>query len=222
MLMEAAEYNKKGEAPVAAPYELPEEQESCRISLAVPEFKGGVSSLADLDRLDRLALAVLLVLLVAALGLIVLQSGESGQLARNGAAVRQNVAVASPEFVGKLATAVTLVNGGDPLRAGQLLDALITEFPYEGAPHMLKGDLLLRQQLPIAAMLEYRQGVDLNPDYLDKKMTEVFQGKKVKNTLEEARLAIVAGLARTPGDATLKQQREVLYYMLRKVAGSCG
>jgi len=221
MFMESAESQKKGELSNSV-REFPEESESCRISIATPEPVGGVSSLADFDRLDRLALAVLVVLLVAALGLIVFQPGEVGRVKGEKVAGRQNVAVASPEFASKMTTAVNLLNGGDPARTGQLLDELIVSFPYEGGPHMLKGDLLLRQQQAIAAMLEYRQGVDLNPDYLDKKMTEVFQGKKVKSTLEEARLAIAAGLARTPGDATLKQNREVLYYMLRKVAGSCG
>jgi len=221
MLMEPSGFSTKGKGP-ALDQEQRAEAESCRITLAATEPKGGISTLADLDRLDRLALAVLLVLLVSAMGLIVFQPGESGKLAKNSGAVRQNVAVPTPEFTSKMATVVTLLNGGDPARVGQLLDLLIAEFPYEGGPHMLKGDLLLRQQQSVGAMLEYRQGVDLNPDYLDKKMTEVFQGKKVKSTLEEARLAIVAGLARTPGDVTLKQQREVLYYMLRKVAGSCG
>lgn len=221
MLMQSSDFQNRNETPTAAQASR-EEAESCRIALATPETTGGVVALADLDRLDRLALGVLLVLLVAALGLILFQPGEDGQPVRRTVAVGLNVAAANPEFATKMATAANLLNGGDPTRAGQLLDALIVEFPYEGGPHMLKGDLLLRDQQAIGAMLEYRQGVDLNPDYLDKKIPEVFQGKKVKNTLEEARLAIDAGLLRNPGDASLRQQREVLYYMLRKVAGSCG
>ncbi len=221
MLMESSKFQKKGGEPGVG-QDFRDEAESCRIVLAAPEPVGGVSVLADLDRLDRLALALLLVLLLSALGLMVFQPGEVKQPERKVGSGRQNVAVASPEFANQMAAAATLLQGGDPARAGQLLDALIAKYPYEGGPHMLKGDLLLREQQAIGAMLEFRQGVDLNPDYLDKKMTEVFQGKKVKNTLEEARLVIAAGLARTPGDATLRQQREVLYYMLRKVAGSCG
>lgn len=221
MVMEADDLQNKG-AGSGVDQDLPDEVESCRISFAAPEPAGGVSSLAELDRMDRLSLAVVLLLLVAVLGLLVLQPGAAGPSESKLGAVRQKVAVASPELANKLAAAATLLNGGDPVRAGQMLDALIAEYPYEGGPHMLKGDLLLRGQQAVGAMLEFRQGVDLNPDYLDKKMPEVFQGKKVKSNLEEARLAITAGLARTPGDPTLRQQREVLYYMLRKVAGSCG
>lgn len=197
-------------------------EESCRISFTEAKPAGGLSSFGDLDRLDRLALAVLVLLLVTALGLILFQPGQSGPAVKKGGGDRQRVVIISPELDKKMAAATALLNGGDPAKAGALLDALIAEFPYEGGPHMLKGDLFLRKQQPVEALLEYRQGVDLNPDYLDKKMVEVFQGKKVKSTLEEARRAIDSGLARTPGDATLREQRKVLYYMLRKVAGSCG
>jgi hypothetical protein len=199
-----------------------EGEESCRLGFAAVEPEGGISSPGDFDRLDRMALAVLVILIVSALGLVFFQPGAADQVVKKGPGLRQSVVVASPELDKKLATAVALLNGGDPAKASELLDALIVEFPYEGGPHMLKGDLFIRKQQPVEAMLEFRQGVDLNPDYLDKKITALFQGKKVKSTLEEARLAINAGLARNPGDQALRQQREVLYYMLRKVAGSCG
>jgi tetratricopeptide (TPR) repeat protein len=197
-------------------------EESCRLSFTEAKPEEGLPSFGDLDRLDRLALVLLVFLLVSALGLIIFQPGQTGATVKKGGGVRQMVVIINPELDKKLAAATSLLNGGDPLKAGQLLDALISEFPYEGGPHMLKGDLFLRKQQPVEALLEYRQGVDLNPDYLDKKMVEVFQGKKVKSTLEEARRAIDVGLAGVPGDATLLEQRKVLYYMLRKVAGSCG
>ena len=57
---------------------------------------------------------------------------------------------------------------------------LLTDFPYEGSPHMVLGDLHLRRQEPVQAMIAYKNAIKLNPDYLDKK-TPVFQGKKIKN-----------------------------------------
>lgn len=199
-----------------------EGDDSCRIICPGEEPEGGIHLIADLDRLDWLALASLLLLVAAAVGIAFFSPEEPGMSGKMGGGARQKALVVSPELDNKLAVAANLLNGGDPGRAGELLDALIAEFPYEGGPHMLKGDLLLRRQQPVAAMLEYRLGVDLNPDYLDKKLTAFFQGKKVKSTLDEARREIEAGLARTPGDPTLRQQREVYYYMLRKLAGSCG
>lgn len=219
--MDSAKHQRGKVVPPKDP-ELPADGESCRISFTADKVESGISALADLDRLDRVALVVLALLIISALGLIVFQPGESGQTIKKGDAARQRIVIISPELDKQMAAATTLLNGGDPAKAGQLLDKLIAEFPYEGGPHMLKGDLFLRKQQPVEALLEYRQGVDLNPDYLDKKMVQVFQGKKVKSTLEEARVVIDGGLARTPGDANLLAQRKVLYYMLRKVAGSCG
>ena len=221
MPIDSAEQQSRGGAPPREP-ELRAGEDSCRISCAAAQPDGGLSSFGDLDRLDRLAMTGLALLLVAALGLLVFQPGQTGQTIKKAGGARQVVEISSPELDKKMATAIALMNGGDTAKAGQLIDALIAGFPYEGGPHMLKGDLFIRTQQPLEAMLEFRQGVDLNPDYLDKKMVKVFQGKKVKSNLEEARLAIEAGLTHSPGDATLREQRKVLYYMLRKVAGSCG
>jgi hypothetical protein len=86
---------------------------------------------------------------------------------------------------------------------------------------MMLGDLRMRQQIPIDAMLAYKEAVDLNPDYLDKK-TPDFQGKKIKNTVKEAGSLIEAALKNSSGDKELQAHRKAVYYMLRKIAGSCG
>ena len=71
-------------------------------------------------------------------------------------------------------------------------------FPYEGELYMLKGDILVRRQQPVAAMYAYKEAIGLNPDFLDKK-TRQFQGRKIKNTVEEALTAIESGLRAQPG-----------------------
>jgi hypothetical protein len=70
-------------------------------------------------------------------------------------------------------------------------------------------------------MDSYRNGIDLNPDYLDKK-TKVFQGKKIKATVLEAKAAIDKELKADSGNGDLRQKRKTVYYMLRRIAGSCG
>ncbi|MBE9519481.1 MAG: hypothetical protein IME97_00020, partial [Proteobacteria bacterium] len=88
-------------------------------------------------------------------------------------------------------------------------------------PHMVIGDIQLRKQNLIAAMDSYRNGIDLNPDYLDKK-TKVFQGKKIKAIVLEAKAIIEKDLQENPGNSDLRQKRKTVYYMLRRIAGSCG
>jgi tetratricopeptide (TPR) repeat protein len=75
---------------------------------------------------------------------------------------------------------------------------------------MLKGDILMRRQQPINAMYAYKEAVELNPDFLDKK-TELFQGKKIKVTVEEALAAIESGLNENPDDILLKDHLQTVY-----------
>ena len=96
--------------------------------------------------------------------------------------VRQQVRVFDPELDRKVKIAKDLLENNNLLKAEELATALISEFPYDGAPYMVIGDIQLRRQDPVAAMASYRNGIELNPDYLDKK-TGVFQGKKIKATV---------------------------------------
>ena len=89
------------------------------------------------------------------------------------------------------------------------------------APSLILGQWLVRRQQPVAAMYEYKEAIQLNPDFLDKK-TKQFQGKKIKVTVEEAMAAIESGLRKDPDDSKLKQDQKTLYFMKRKLAGSCG
>jgi hypothetical protein len=70
-------------------------------------------------------------------------------------------------------------------------------------------------------MESYRNAIDLNPDFLDKN-TEVFQGKKIKATVLEAKAFIDKDLAANRVNGDLREKRKTVYYMLRRIAGSCG
>ncbi|MDT8335248.1 MAG: hypothetical protein RQ753_06100 [Desulfurivibrionaceae bacterium] len=195
-------------------------QESCRIETAAP-LDDEHFSLKNSDRFDKLVIVAVAVIIIVGSVLIVSHPGRDGRASGNGGVARPGVVIVSPELDNKLKVAETLLRGGNPGEARELIDSLIEDYPYDGRPYMLRGDLYVRAQQPVPAMLEYRRGVDLNPDFLDKK-AELFRGKQVRNILEEARRAIVGGLEKTPGDPKLKEQRETYYYMLRRVAGSCG
>jgi tetratricopeptide (TPR) repeat protein len=129
--------------------------------------------------------------------------------------------VFNPELDRKVKVAKDLLENNNLLKAEELATGLISEYPYDGAPHMVIGDIQLRKQNLVAAMDSYRNGIDLNPDYLDKK-TEVFQGKKIKATVLEAKAIIEKDLQENPGNGDLRQKRKTVYYMLRRIAGSCG
>ncbi|MBU0486092.1 MAG: hypothetical protein KKB30_16425 [Proteobacteria bacterium] len=194
--------------------------DSCRIPVSGEEDVGG-NWLSDFDRLDLISLVAAVIFAGAAIFLVVVQILTVEP--EDARADRQAVisSIVNPDLDKKIQLAKELLTAGNFGKSEILIKSLINDFPYEGAPYMLLGDFYMRNQDPLAALVEYRKGVDLNPDYLDKK-TEVFQGKQVKVTLAEAKRMILDGLAKNPADAELLNYRVVLYYMQRKVAGSCG
>lgn len=198
-----------------------EDHESCRIQVA-GQIGEDALSLKSLDRLDKLAILAAIIMVMAGVFIVMHYSGPDNLPDSINGVSRQAVVIISPEFDHKLELAQTLLNSGNLTKARELIDGLLRDYPYDGRPYMLLGDLYVHQQQPILAMLEYRNGVDLNPDFLDKKAKKLFRGMQIKNILNEARPLISAGLREKPGDPQLKEQLEILYYMLRRVAGSCG
>jgi tetratricopeptide (TPR) repeat protein len=106
-------------------------------------------------------------------------------------------------------------------QAEVLTKELRDRYPYEGEPRMLMGDILMRRQEPVKAMLEYREAIDLNPDYLDKK-TPLFQGKKLKIAVGEALAELEKRKKLNPRDESMQSERKTIYYLYRRIAGSCG
>ena len=172
-----------------------------------------------MDKLDKLSFFAIIILVVSASFLVVVHADDAQD--EEQFAVRRQVRVFNPELDKKVRVARDLLENNNLLKAEELAKVLISEYPYDGAPHMVVGDIELRQQDPVAAMESYRNAIDLNPDFLDKK-TEVFQGKKIKATVLEAKAIIEKDLAASPGNSELSEKRKTVYYMLRRIAGSCG
>jgi hypothetical protein len=126
----------------------------------------------------------------------------------------------NPEMEKKIELAENLLINNQQ-QAEQLISSLIAEFSYNGMPYMLAGDLFLYRQQPIQAMHSYRQAVDLNLDFLDKK-TPLYQGKKIRNVVNEAEEAINKTLSKQKGDPIMRKLKKEVYYMKRRLAGSCG
>lgn len=174
-----------------------------------------------MDRLDRLSAACLVVLVLWSLVLVWRQSASEQPAQPSGRPLVAAIGPSNPDLDRKIAMAKDLLAAENLAKAEELISGLLQEAPFEGAPHILMGDLHMRRQDPVQAMFAYRAGIDLNPDFLDKR-TPVFQGKKIKAAVGEARKAILEGLNKDPSDQRLKEARTTLYYMQRRIAGSCG
>ncbi|MHB8789397.1 MAG: hypothetical protein ACYDBT_05900 [Desulfobulbaceae bacterium] len=174
-----------------------------------------------MDKFDRLTAFFVIGLSCYASVLLVTANGQSQAKEVEKRSQEAQQYVLTPELDSKILAAKNLLAQDNLEKSEALLTALLSEFPYEGELHMLQGDLLMRRQEPIAAMYAYREAISLNPDFLDKK-TRQFQGRKIKNTVEEALAAIESGLQSNPADRQLRNDQKIVYYMKRKLAGSCG
>jgi tetratricopeptide (TPR) repeat protein len=174
-----------------------------------------------MDRLDRWTVVSVIAMSLYASVLMYMQGGTSQavQEERGNRTAPQHTV--SPELEGKMQTVKNLLAQDNLEKTEALLTPLLEQFPYEGELYLLRGDVLMRRQQPIAAMYQYKEAIQLNPDFLDKK-TPQFQGRKIKVAVEEAKMAIESGLQAAPGDDKLKSDQKILYFMKRKLAGSCG
>lgn len=172
-----------------------------------------------MDRLDRISLLAIVLLTVSASFLVAVYAGDSASSERF--LVRQQAPVLNPELDKKVRVARDLMENNNLAKSEELATLLLQDYPYDGKPHMILGDIRLRQQDPIGAMESYRRAVDLIPDFLDKK-SELFQGRKIKATVQEARALIEKELQAGFATDELTAKRKTVYYMLRRIAGSCG
>lgn len=174
-----------------------------------------------MDKLDKLTIISVIFLAIYASVLLALKYDPTKSVREKEDEIAARQHVVTPELKNKLQIAKNLLIQDNLTKSESLVESLIQEYPYEGALYILKGDILMRYQKPIEAMYEYKEAISLNPDFLDKK-TKDFQGKKIKVTVEEAMTAIESGLQQNPGDDQLKDHRQTVYFMKRKLAGSCG
>jgi tetratricopeptide (TPR) repeat protein len=175
-----------------------------------------------MDWLDRLSIWAIVILIISSCAVIVGHVGE----ARPDRSMRQSAdagdhAAASGERDGMLKLAKNLMEGGNLDKAELLGRELLQKYPYDGGSHMAMGDILMRKQEPVKAAFEYKEAIDINPDFLDRK-TPLFQGKKIKTAVTEAFAEIDRKLQRAPDDESLKKERKTIYYLQRRIAGSCG
>ena len=173
----------------------------------------------NMDRLDKISLVTIVLLAVAAGFLVAVHAGDTA--AREGYVTRQQAPLFNPELDKKIRVARDLLENNNLAKSEELARILVRDYPFDGKPQMVLGDIRLRQQDPVGAMAFFRSAVDLTPDFLDKK-SELFQGRKIKATVREARTIIEKELGAGPRTPELAAQRKTVYYMLRRIAGSCG
>ncbi len=175
-----------------------------------------------MDRLDRFSIWAIVILLISSSALVSYHMGEAIPVEKGPqrASVTGSTGI-NAELGNKVKVIRNLIEANNLGKAEALARELIMQYPYEGEPRMLTGDILLRKQETVKAMFEYKEAIELNPDYLDKK-TPFFQGKKLKAVVREALEEIEKKIKLKPDDEPIKRDRKIIYYLQRRIAGSCG
>jgi lipopolysaccharide biosynthesis regulator YciM len=175
-----------------------------------------------MDRLDKISIIAIILLVISSVVLASVYQSEAGP-EKN---VQKRIATAgyapvNDEVVTKVKVIKNLMESNNLGKAETMVKKLIKKYPYEGDPHIVMGDIFMRKQQLLMAMPEYKEAVDMNPDYLDKS-TPLFQGKKIRVAVAEALAEVETRLDEKPGDKLMKKSRKTIYYLKRKIAGSCG
>lgn len=174
-----------------------------------------------MDRLDRVSIWAIVILIISTFALI---SGHMGE-AKPDRNLQQRIvatdySLLNDEIDNKVKLIKNLMEADNLGQAEAMTKELLQKYPYEGQLHMAMGDILMRKQDPINAIFAYKEAVALNPDFLDKK-TPLFQGKKLKSAVAEALGEIDKKIKLNPSDESMKSNRKTIYYLQRKIAGSC-
>lgn len=173
-----------------------------------------------MDRLDKFSIFAMIILLISSLALISNHRGEAKSDQYNQKMIALNNTIVNNVLERKINEIKDLIVAGNLDKAEIFTKVLIQKYPYEGDPRILMGDIFMRKQKPIMAVLEYKGAVDLNPDYLDKQ-TPIFQGKKIEFAVKEAIAEIERKIEENPEDASMKRYRKEVYYLQRRIAGGC-
>ena len=178
-----------------------------------------------MDGLDLAASAAIAGLLIAAVVIFVFFPGR----AVNKAAIadpygRATMLQAMPPAVEAQAKRIKgmLAAGDNPGEVAPLIKAALAKYPYGGEFYMLLGDVHMREEDPVGAVLEYRKAVELDPDFADK-TSRAYQGGKIRVAIKGAKRIVAEALAHDPGkqDARMKKARSDIYYLKGRLAGSC-
>lgn len=172
-----------------------------------------------MDWLDRISIWAIVLLIIGSVALIAGHVGEA-RPDRHHQQPPAGAAAPPAEIENSVRLARNLLEGDNPGKAETLMADMVNKYPYEAAPRLVMGDIFMRKQDPVRAMREYKEAVELNPDYLDRK-TPLFQGKKLRIAVGEALTEIERRIRSNPADDSLKKERKVIYYLQRRIAGSC-
>lgn len=97
---------------------------------------------------------------------------------------------------------------------------IMKRYPEKARSYVYLAELHLQQGGLADGIHDYRQAVEMEPDYVDKN-TPLFIGDKIKDLVTEGREKFGREKALKPKDEKVRKALEDVYYLQRRLAGGC-
>jgi cytochrome c-type biogenesis protein CcmH/NrfG len=167
-----------------------------------------------MDRLDSVSIGLLILLSLCLVAVIRNGGMESAPVVEG---MSMKILPSVRDEMDRRAREIREAIAGDALqRAQELITRALRDFPQDGRFYMFQGDVFLRRQDILGAIQWYARAVRIEPDFVDRN-TPLFQGRKIRVVLDEVLKGMEKGEVHPP--AGIKKE---IYYLIRKLAGSCG
>lgn len=119
-----------------------------------------------------------------------------------------------------LSAAMKMIDAGMLDNAEKMLRDALPAGSSDPQAYALLADIASRRMDLGGAVRYYRDAVNMNLDYVDKR-SSVFIGKKINVAANEAIREFKARVAKNGGDAEAREGLKTAYYLKRMIAGSC-
>jgi tetratricopeptide (TPR) repeat protein len=176
-----------------------------------------------MDRLDKMSVAAVAVFTLIIVGMLA-NNGITKTQAHNPepAAKGQQASYALQMEMDKkiYQEVISYKNKGLHAEAMAELEDVIDKYPERPRSYVYLAQLYLEQGKLGDAIHNYRQAVEMEPDFVDER-TPLFIGDKIKGLVTEGREKFAREKALKPEDKGVKLALKDIYYLQSRLAGGC-
>jgi tetratricopeptide (TPR) repeat protein len=177
-----------------------------------------------MDRLDKISIAAIAVLVMATIGMLSNREISKRQHGHNPGSESEggkNSYALQIEMDRKIYQEVaSYQKQGLHAKAMAKLEDVMKKYPQRPRSHVYMAQLHLKQGELASAIHEYRQAVEMEPDYVDER-TPLFIGNEIKELVVEAREKFGREKKLRPQDKIVKIALNDVYYLQSRLAGGC-
>jgi len=175
------------------------------------------------DWLDKLSIAAIAGIAVITIGMLanqeLMQRGRDnpGEEAK---AKESSYALQMEENERLFKGARTLEEQGLYKEAVAQVEDIMKSYPEKSVPYVYLGRLHFKEGKLGESIINYRQAVEMEPDYVDER-TPRFIGDEIKGIVEEGREKFGREKELKPEDKEVREALKDIYYLQSRLAGGC-